>query len=193
MSEKKTLLERLRIVEKIDNNASDDTIVPQPIKEVPDVKTSVLTTNNILDDTPITDKPMSIREIYIKSGQLSDGINTIFIIENYTKALPEYLPTDIKKQSVLNLISASGLNLQNILRDGKEKLRILNIFQHNFENKTSEAITKDEAEIKLLESKIAQLRKEIERNTNLMQEQKSIVDFETQRIQNIIDFVGDKE
>lgn len=193
MSEKKTLLERLKIVERVDNDVTDDTIVPEPLTDIPDVKTTVMTSNNILDDTPIIDRPLSIREIYIKSGQLSDGITTIFIIENFLKALPEYLPTDIKRNSILNLITASGLNLQNILRDGKEKVKLLNMFQQNFDSKTSEAISKDETEIKSLESKIQKLKDDIEKNTKLMQEQKSIVDFETQRIENILNFVEAKE
>lgn len=143
----------------MDNDTAQSSEVPKNIIDRPAVKTTTLTSNNLLDDTPITDKPMSIRDIYIKAGQLSDGINTIFIIENFSKALPDNLPSEVKKQSILNLISASGLNLQNILRDGRDKLKLLNVFLHNFNSKTSEVIAKNEAEINRLTEKINQLKK----------------------------------
>lgn len=189
MNSKKALLERLHIIERVDSDTAQDNQAPKNIIDHPDVKTTTLTSNNLLDDAPITDRPMGIRDIYIKAGQLSDGINTIFIIENFSKALPDNLPSEVKKQSILNLISASGLNMQNILRDGRDKLKLLNVFLHNFNSKTSEIISKNEAEINRLTEKINQLKKSNADTGKLMQEQKSIIEFESERIQSLIDFV----
>ncbi|HBM75333.1 MAG TPA: hypothetical protein DD429_07235 [Clostridiaceae bacterium] len=191
MSSKRPLLERLHIVEKVESDTEQNSASEKIITDDPDVKTTVHTSNNLLDDIPIKDRPMKVKEIYIKAGQLSDGINTIFIIENYSNALPMNLPSEVKKQSVLNLITASGLNMQNIIRDGHDKLRLLNAFLHNFSSKTNEVITNNESEINKLTEKINQLKKANADMEKLMQEQKSIIEFEEERIQGLIDFVGD--
>jgi uncharacterized protein YydD (DUF2326 family) len=67
----------------------------------------------------------------------------------------------------------------------------LNAFLNNFSSKTNEVITNNEAEINRLTEKINQLKKANADMKKLMQEQKSIIEFEEERIQGLIDFVGD--
>lgn len=181
MNNKKTILEKLKIVERVEDKAQYDRASEKQRAEAENREPA--------EDFKVN-KLLSIVEIYNKTGLDVDGTGTVFIIDNFYKALPENLPAEVKRQSVLNLISASSMKLDEILADGRERLGALGNFIQNFSCKTDEIISKNENEIKVLSEKINEHKRVIAERKKLKQEQTSIVQYETQKIQNIIQSVN---
>lgn len=128
-------------------------------------------------------------EIYKNSNIRSEGINSLFIIEGFLKALPDYLPLNIKRESVLNIISSSGIKFESLVSDGNVKLKSLKEFTRNFSYEVKETILKYETEIKKLSEKINNYNKIINDIKSLQEEQSAVVEYETERINNILHFV----
>lgn len=198
MESKKSLLEKLGLIEKIENkseviyNSDEDSNADLPDKN----------DENIDDDIqkPVEEKKPSQmdqllkpEEIYKKFNLNNGGTNTIFIIDNFTKALPDYLPIEIKRQSVLNIISSSGMDIMQLLKDGNERLEVLKKFHENFSISTDKIISDHEKEIDRLIETINKYKKVISERKKLSDEQKAVIECETQKIQSIIQFINDKQ
>jgi len=180
-----SIFEKLGMVERIEEQ-NDKTAQSQNISQE-EVQGKVI---NIREEDSIRlGKLSSVQDIYKKAGLPTQLTNTIFIIDGFAKALPESLPTAVKRQSVLNLISTSGMDIQALLIDGKKRLKELSNFAQNFSNKADDTIAKNEAEIKELMEKINDHKRQIEELKNLKQEQRAVVDFESQKIKGIIEFI----
>lgn len=190
MSGKKSIFERLGMIEKIEENTDQEVKTDSPDNEK---SQEVLVSEEKPNDAPNINKLMSIQEVYRKSGLVNNGINTIFIVDSFAKALPDNLPTAVKRQSVLNLISTSGMDVNDVLKDGKKRLMELGAFAQIFTEKTDEAITKNDNEIKKLTQKINEHKKCINDRKKLKQEQVSVIEYETQKIRNIIQFIEETQ
>ncbi|MEA4826808.1 MAG: hypothetical protein VB130_09265 [Clostridium sp.] len=134
-------------------------------------------------------KLLSVDEIYNRFNIENKKINTIFLIDSYVKALPETLPTDIKKQSVLNIIKASGMNVQELIKDGQDRVKVLGSFTSDVSAKTKSIIDEYEKEIGELLKKIDEYKNIINNRKNFQEEQKACIDYEVQKINNIIGFI----
>jgi len=186
LSNKKSIFEKLGIIEKAEEKNEQSTEVE---REVLEGESANQPSDQKQDDILKLNKLLGIQEIYKKAGMISEGTSTVFIIDNFSKALPDNLPTAVKRQSVLNLISTSGMSIDNITKDGKGRLQELNVFLQAFSSKTDEAILKNETEIKKLTQKINDYKKVINDRKKLKQEQKAVIEYETQKIQSIILFI----
>lgn len=130
-----------------------------------------------------------VTSIYEKYGIAPEGLNTIFIAETYLKTLPDYLPGELKRKTVLDIIRSSGMNADNLLKDGEERKEALNNFFQKF-SQTSERIIKDlECEIDKLSESIQENKKAIAKRNNLQEEQTSLINYEFQRLQKIMKFL----
>jgi hypothetical protein len=135
---------------------------------------------------------MKIEEIYKKHGIYSEGINSLLIVESFLKALPDHLPQNLKRESVLNIISYSGMNLGNLIADGEAKINHLNEFSMQFSMQSEKEIGEFEREIKELSKKINEIEKSINKIKNLKDEQNAIINYEIERLNNIFNFINDK-
>lgn len=204
---KKPLMEILGLIEKIENsqNAITTTKEAEDIKENTDENIDINTdeaentqiNSNIQNSEEAQEElyhdKLDINDIYGKFGPSTNGTNTIYIIDSYLKALPDNLPSDIKLQSVLSIISASKMDVDELLNDGSKRLEVLTQFFKNFMETNNSVIDENEREIQLLTEKINYHNKIIEGRKRLQEEQKSIVEFEVQKIENIINFVQSKK
>lgn len=196
----KVLFKKLGIAEKI--NSAVEKIEGK--NDTPDNKNKI-NNKNKTNDKPETDKNfnetdyeknnthtnfMSVQQIYNNLNMEKEGINTIYIIDNFSKALPENLPTEVKKQSVLGLISASDMKLETLTQDGEKRLSELMKFMDGFSQKTEKVISESKLEIKKLEQQINKFKKIIKDREKLQEEQKATVNYEIERVQNIMDFIG---
>jgi hypothetical protein len=129
-------------------------------------------------------------EIYNDSNIKSEGLNSLFIVESFLKALPDYLPVDVKRQSVLNIISSSGMSIDNLTKDGSDRLRCLNDFSKTFSYEVKSNIREYEEEIKKLSEKIDMYNQKIDYIKKLEVEQDAVVDYETKRVNNILRFIA---
>ena len=188
----KSLLEKFGMIEITHEqpHQPEQTIESEFITESPGVINFPVSSKQ--DDSIKINKLLSIHEIYKKTGLSCGGNNTIYLIDSFSKALPEYLPTSVKRQSVLNLLSASGMDSENILKDGKYRLETLTDFLLKASSSADEVIFRSESEIKNLTEKINEYKRSISERKKLKQEQKSVIEYETQKIQNIIHFIEEK-
>jgi len=200
--EKKTIFEKLGLVEKVINgnefaiNKMESGIVAEIentnlgnyINKV-DVKEEV----NYTED-PVAlvkrKKLLKVEEIYKNYDIDSQGINSLSIVESFQRALPDYLPADVKRQSILNIIASSSVKVENLVSDGNEKLKCLKDFSQLSANESNEIILKFENDIKKLDEKISSFNKAIEDMKKLQSEQDFSVKYEIGKINTILQFIG---
>lgn len=136
---------------------------------------------------------LKIDEIYRNYDILTEGINSLAIVESFQKALPDYLPTDVKRQSILNIIASSNVKVENLLKDGSDKLRCLNDFSAAFTKESNEVVSDFEKEIKKLTEKINNYKTAIDNMKKLHTEQDFTVKYEIEKINNILQFIDSEK
>ncbi len=188
MKSKKTFLEKLGILERIEDDMKEEL---KPQGEI-----IVIDNNNKKEedegekDIFVMDKFFSINEIYSKLSLPTKGTDTIFIMNSFLEALPQNLPLEVKRKSVQDLVIASGMDIEALLQDGFKRLTELNIFREKFSAKIEEDIVETEKDIDRLLEKINERKKFIADRKQLEDEQMATVQYETQKIQNILDFMS---
>ncbi len=186
MKSKKSFLEKLGILEKIEETTMEEELKPQG---------EIIIINNPNEkgeeDTFSMDKFFSINEIYSKLSLPSKGTDTIFIMHSFLEALPQNLPLEVKRQSVQDLVVASGMDIEALLQDGYKRLTELNIFIEKFSTKIEEDIVETEKDIERLLEKINERKKFIADRKQLEGEQMATIQYETQKIQNIINIMSE--
>ncbi|MGE4284954.1 MAG: hypothetical protein AB7G87_14770 [Clostridia bacterium] len=189
MNNKKNIFEKLGIVERMNSDLSEIT------EPKTDSEPVVLNSNEgknegkKVEPTFNLDRFFSIQEIYNKLNMPIKVTDTVFIVDSFLKALPENLPTEIKRQSVLNVISASGMQLQSLIHDGNERLKALNFFIDSFTEKTEDTIDATEKEIDKLLEQINKYKELINKRKTLQEEQKATIDYEIQKILSMVKFI----
>lgn len=195
---KKPLLERLGLIEpvaKSDIQTNDLDIMDSDLAITSEVK-FVSETQDNPDTQDHAEKnsveKLPIKDIYRKSGLETKETNTIYLIESFIKALPANLPADVKRQSIINLISASHLDIILLLKDGTRRLDVLNRYFDDFSANVSEIVASNEKQIRKLNERIAYHNRIIEDKKRIRDDQKSEIEFEIQKISNIIEFIENK-
>lgn len=193
----KPLLERLGLIEPIIRAGKEDEseIMEGNIAVTAEVRNSgdnsdVLDTPERVDKNPVEN--LEIKQIFEKFGLETKETNTVYLIENFIKALPANLPADVKRQSIINLISASQLDIILLLKDGNKRLEVLNNYYEDFSNSVAEIIASNEKQIRKLNERIAYHNRIIEDKKKMQEDQKTEIEFEMQKISNIIDFIENK-
>lgn len=194
---KKPLLERLGLIEPIIKTGKeedfdmfdDDAAITSDVRLVQEVNEPGEIPERI---DKVSVEKLPIKEIFEKFGLETKETNTVYLLENFIKALPDYLPTDIKRQSIINLISASQLDIICLLKDGNKRLEVLNNYFENFSGNVAEIISSNEKQIRKLNERIAYHNRVIEEKQKMKEAQKADIEFEIQKIANIIDFIENK-
>lgn len=196
---KKSLFEKLGLVEAVEEEVGDSSLNTNNMN----VKDNSNASNNVIS---ISEKnlfnpeernkieKLSIDEIFtIYSLLPKTSTNSVYLIDNFLKALPSNLPIEIKRESLNSLLEASHINLIDLVNDGKERVETLSQYLENFTLDLNEIINDNEKEIAALKEKIAYHNAIIEERSRTLEEQKAIVKFEVQKISSIIDFVRSKD
>jgi hypothetical protein len=140
-------------------------------------------------ETDITyEKKMMINEIYSLNGLENSNINTVFMLQNLINALPQNLPKDVLKQSVINITNASNIDLNELMSDGKQRLEVLAKVMDGYYNETNRRITEYKQEISRLSSLIKNCQEQIKIKENMLEEQIYEMKYESENIDSIIDF-----
>lgn len=135
-------------------------------------------------------KLMTIDSIY-SCKKLPKHLNeSVFIIELYGKTLPENLPIEVKRQSVLNILKVGSLDVDNLLQDAYNRIDLLNEVLEDVAQKTEEMNEKNLAEIADLNRKIEELRQTMANRAKYQQKQNTSIGYEIQRIVNIVEFIN---
>lgn len=203
MEEKRSIFEKFRLVERIDKEQHLENIEEKDldIDAEKNPETKIANEENINKDNISAVNSLnkgtkknanillSIDEIYSKFKLENKKVNTIFLVDSYIKALPENLPMDIKKQSVLNIISASDMEAGKLINDGQDRLKALDTFMIDVSEETKIIINEYEKQIQELMNMIEEYKNIINDRKRFQEEQKACVDYELQKVQNIVDFI----
>lgn len=208
MSKIMSVFEKLNLVEKAnkettstsdkDNTNSQEEIEPKNIEE--DDNEVQVQASEPDDSEEITDKVVSkqknnltIEEIYSSYGTENSSVGTIFMLGNFINALPENLPHEVRKKSIISIINSSNMDLNKLISDGEEKLNILKQFSKEHYDSTSSIIEDYKNKIVELNKLISNYEEQIRSSDKLLKEQDNIIKYETERINNIINFFSDND
>lgn len=197
MFEKFNLLEKVNNETTNENNVDNDININAKFEEVKNENKSeneeVMLMNNGVEEKAIESnldfkKIMNISEIYSSYGIENSNIGTVFMLGNFINALPESLPYEVKKNSVMNIIEASNTDLNKLISDGSKRVSILNEFINNYEQTTIGTIEEYKDEIFKLAQLIEKYKEQISIKETMLEEQRHIIKYEWEKINKIIDF-----
>ena len=196
-----SVLEKLNVVERvqeekpsndINDKKKDDTLnqnLKPPVSLEPTNKSSSnVSTTKISVENNTPDKSLDIAEIYSLFGMDPSSTNNIFMLGKFINAIPESLPQDVRKESVMNILIAANSNFNNLIEDGEARLNTLNEFTQKFHETVNSKIDEYNIEISKLKSLISDYESKIENKKSMLSKQDSTVKYELQKINSIINF-----
>jgi hypothetical protein len=130
-----------------------------------------------------------VERIYENNKIARSPIGTIFMAESYLKTLPDHLPGEVKRRTVLDLIRSTGVSIDQLCKDGDRRIRALEDYLRKFSETTDKLVSEHQMEMKRLRKRIEEHEKAISKRKNLQKEQTAIVNYELERLQRIADFL----
>jgi len=138
-------------------------------------------------------KLMTIDEIYRNARLQTDIKRTIFMADTYLKALPENLPIDIKRQSVLDIMEVSNISKEDLLKDAYQRIDSLNTVLEETVQTSDEIMKRHETNIRELEKRIEDLKGIVQDRVKFQEDQNTMIEYEIQKIINIVEFIKPKK
>lgn len=135
-------------------------------------------------------KLLTIDSIYSCKNLPKNLNESVFIIELYGKTLPDNLPIEVKRQSVLNILQVGSLDVDNLLQDAYNRIDLLNEVLEDVAQKTEEMNETNLGEIAELNRKIDELKQTMANRAKYQQKQNTAIGYEIQRIVNIVEFIS---
>ena len=201
-----SMLEKLKWVDKLEKD--DDLLESAVSEELEDIeeevdfgeykppvkveKTSTVEDKEEIQFKAKSERNMSINEIYSANNVENNTMNTVFLLESYINALPQDLPYEVKKTSVINIVKATNSDLNQLLNEGENRIKVLNTFMNDFQQSLNSGVMECKAEIFKLTKMIDEYKALIDEKETMLEEQRNIVKFESQKINNIIDFFNNE-
>lgn len=193
-----TRIEPTEHAKPIENTVNEQPVNEQPVKEVErlnveDIPKNISDKLDLIIGAYEKNKMLTIDEIYRNAHLESEVKKTIFMTDVYLKAIPENLPIDIKRETVLNIMNVSSISLDDLLNDAYKRIDSLNTVLEETVSTTQDVFSRNEATIRELEKRIEDL-KEINKNRKKFQEdQNTMIEYEIQKIINLVEFVKPKK
>ena len=173
------LFEKLGLVEETNN--INNNIMEEEINEE----------NNCFDESVETqtfDETLILpEEIYNTAGYQNE--NSIFKIEEFKNALPKEMTQEMMKQSVIGVLNACNLTVEELLEDGKKRMNILEQNIKSLNEETNEYINIIKIEIKELTKQIEKNKSDINDKNIFTDSQIKILTEEINKINGIINFI----
>lgn len=168
-------------------------VAPEPTIKVEDIPQNISDKLDLIIGAYEKNKLLTIDEIYRNAHLESEVKKTIFMADVYLKAIPENLPIDIKRETVLNIMNVSNISLDDLLNDAYRRIDSLNTVLEETVSTTQDVFNRNDATIRELEKRIEDL-KEINKNRKKFQEdQNTMIEYEIQKIINLVEFVKPKK
>lgn len=204
---KKNIFEKLGLVEAeyLEESTQDENLVDESSVSVEDsVMANLAKDADDLNDEEVKEiegkldvligayeknKLLTIEEIYRNARVESDVKKTIFMADVFLKALPENLPVDVKKESLLNIMNVSNIPAESLLTDAYQRIDALNTVLENTVQTTQTVIESNEASVRELERRIQELRTVIEERRKFEEDQNTLIEYEVQKIIGIVDYI----
>lgn len=194
MATKKNIFEKLGLVEPVEEAADFselDNFIPMDEEEeqVQKIEEKL----DVLIESYERDKLMTVEDVYRKASLNKNVKETVFMVDVLMKALPENLPSDIKRESVTNIMKASEMKIEELLNDAYQRIDALNNVLEQTVQVTEQVNAKNEGTIRELEKRIDELRRDIQSRLKFQESQNSALEYEIQKVINIVEFIKGKK
>lgn len=192
MTKKKSFLERMGLVEKSEEFNQDELIesLQMQSKEM-DEALSYIETPQVTLQFGEDEDFLTVVEIYEKA-EISDLDKSIFKVEEFGNHLPNDLPSEVKRQSVIGILAASGLNVEELFEDAEKRINALKEVSVVTTEKSNLVITEKEQEIIDLLNKIDLLKQDVIDRKTAQEKQDGLINEELNEIGKIIKFISPK-
>ena len=137
-----------------------------------------------------TERYLEIDELYEKLSVRSKRTDTIYLVEEYLKTLPDSLPEESRREIVSRIISASGFDYDLLMGDGVLRVKMLKEYAERFARHTDDYVTARQAELDELDQQILRVRRLIENRRELHKKQFFAIEAEAQRLKEILSFIS---
>ncbi len=191
-SEVSDLEKRIAQMKEIDDelaNQEKNTVEEEKIFDEQDIEDKL----DVLIGSYEKNKLLSIEDIYRNARLTLDTKKSIFMVDILSKTLPENLPIDVKRETVLSLMNVSDLKKDNLLNDAYQRIDTLNTVLEETVETSEEIIEKNNKTIEELKKRIEELESINEERLDFQQDQNTLIEYEIQKIINLVDFVKPKK
>jgi hypothetical protein len=137
-----------------------------------------------------TERYLDIEALYEALSLKSKRTDTIYLIEEYLKTLPESLPDESRREIVSKIVAASGFDYDLLMGDGIVRVKALKEYAERFAKHTDDYISARNDEVDELEQQIMRLRRLIENRRDLHKKQFFAIEAEAQRLKDILTFIS---
>lgn len=197
MATKKNIFEKLGLVEPVEEEVVDfselDDFIPTPVELEEEQVQKIEEKLDVLIESYERDKLMTVEDVYRKANLNRDIKETVFMVDVLMKALPENLPSDIKRESVSNIMKAAEMKVEDLLNDAYQRIDALNNVLEQTVQVTEQVNAKNEGTIRELEKRIDELRRDIQGRLKFQESQNSALEYEIQKVINIVEFIKGKK
>jgi DNA repair ATPase RecN len=111
------------------------------------------------------------------------------MLGNFINAIPDSLPYEVRKKSVISIVASSNTDLKKLVGDGEKRLDALNKFSRDYHNSTVKAVEDYKDKIEELRNQISIYEEQIKINETLLKEQNNTIKYETDKVESIINFI----
>lgn len=165
------ILKKLGLVEEIEDSSSrlsTDEIIKQSNELLQESSSSVEVPESI-----DTSGLVSTDEVYEKFG-LTDMEKSIFKVDEFRNTLPDSLPTQVQRETVLKVLNTSHLDIEELKGDAYKRLDALGATLDATKGDTDKIVEESKEKIKNLEEEIDKLKQTINDRQKLQEEQEKL-------------------
>jgi hypothetical protein len=137
-----------------------------------------------------TDRYLNIDELYDALALRSKKTDTIYLIEDYLKTIPDSLPDESRRQIVKKIVTASGFDFDLLMGDGILRVKMLKEYAEKFARYTEDYIRARQSEVFELENQIVEIHNLIDNRRELHKKQFMSIEAEAARLREILAFIN---
>ena len=136
-----------------------------------------------------TERYLEIDDLFEVLALKSRRTDTIYLVEEYLKTLPDSLPDESRREIVRKIVTASGFDFDLLMGDGVLRVKMLKDYAEKFAQHTEDYVAARNAELAELEQKSIGIQKLIENRRELHKKQFFAIESEAQRLKEILTFI----
>jgi hypothetical protein len=137
-----------------------------------------------------TDRYLDVEDLYEVMALRAKRTDTIYLIEEYIKTLPDSLPDQSRREIISKLVVASGFDYDILMGDGVLRVKMLKDYAERFAQYTDDYVSARHSELDELEQQILRIRRLIENRRDLHKKQFFAIEAEAQRLKEILTFIS---
>lgn len=133
-----------------------------------------------------------IGQTYHNNG-IDDLARSIFKVEEIGNTLPNTLPSEVRRTTVISILTSFGITVQEVMDDADNRAKILTEVCRQTCDAEKEAADQLAAEIEELRLQITEKQKQMQDHQQNQAEVADICEKELKRINGLCDFLNDKK